>query len=179
MDEKKYDDLTMWRLYGDNTKGVNILYNLDKKKLKDFKLYNIDYAEKVGVHPTLDLIGELMSLKIENLTFKLRKWNEWKHFFKPYEYKDEMEIRLLYNKQDKPVDKWILTGDYQIVCPLVEIKLRNFPLSIEEIKLGPNCPEIETNRMQIEQMMAERVDDPRFAGKSGVVQPSGISNFRM
>lgn len=179
MDKEKYDDLTMWRLYGDNTKGVNILYNLDKEKLKGFKLYHINYAEENGNHPTLGLIAKLMNLKVGNLTFKLRKWNEWKHFFKPYEYRDEKEIRLLYNKQDKPADKWILTSDFHIMCPLVEMKLDDFPLYIGDVKLGPNCPDIETNRLQIEQMLEEKVTDPRYKGMRILVQTSGIGTYRM
>ncbi len=120
-DYSELEKCPMWRLYGDNTNGVNVLYDVDKNGLTGFKLYNIDYAEQPGMqgHYALNIIGALMGLKVDGRTFKLRRWNEWKHFFKPYEYKDEMEIRLLYNKMNKPASKWILTSDYQIACPLM------------------------------------------------------------
>lgn len=181
MDEKKYDDLTMWRLYGDNTRGVNIMYDVDEKKLNGYKLYHIDYAEQPGGqgHTALNLIGALMGLKVGDNSFKLRKWNEWKHFFKPYEYRDELEIRLLYDKKEKPADKWILTSDYQIACPLVLFKLKDFPLVIEEVKLGPNCPDVEVNQLQLELMIKELRKSFRFARKKGVVVTSNIETYRM
>ena len=181
MNEQKYDDLTMWRLYGDNTKGVNVLYDVDKNGLTDFKLYNIDYAEQPGKqgHYALNIIGALMGLKVDGRTFKLRRWNEWKHFFKPYEYKDEMEIRLLYNKMNKPASKWILTSDYQIVCPLMIFSVKKFPLLIDKIMLGPNCPDIKVNQLQLELMIKEHIGLLRLSRKYDVVTTRGIGTYRM
>lgn len=178
MDEQKYDDLTMWRSYGDNTKGVNILYNVDNTKKAQFKLYYIDYAEKSGDdgHISLNIIKKLLGLTVEGRKFKLRRWNEWKHFFKPNEYKDEKEIRLLYNKKEKPADKWILTSDYQIACPFVLFRLQDFPLVIEEVKLGPNSPEIEANRLQLRLMIQEKL---KTSKNKSVVQTSGIRTYRL
>lgn len=181
MNQQKYDDLTMWRLYGDNTKGVNILYDVDKNGLTGYKLYNIDYAEQPGKygHYALNVIGALMKLKVYGRTFRLRRWNEWKHFFKPYEYKDEMEIRLLYNKMDKPASKWILTSDYQIACPLMIFDVKRFPLVIDKIMLGPNCPDIKVNQLQLELMIKEHIGMLRLSRKYDVVTTSGIGTYRM
>lgn len=178
MEATKYDELTMWRLYGDNTRGVNILYDVNKGGLKGFKLYYIDYAEANGSHRTLDMIKSLMALKVDKRTFRLRKWDEWKHFFKPYEYRDEKEIRLLYNRKDKPVCKWILTSDYQIACPLMIFKLDTFPLKMEEVKLGPNCPDIVTNQQQVEMLMREKLQMPGRPKTANVVKTSVIGTYR-
>ncbi len=180
MEESKKDDLTMWRLYGDETKGVNIIYHVDKKIPKGFKLYKINYAKEPGDqgHDALNIVRDMGDLSINGKSFKFRRWNEWKHFFKPYEYKDELEIRLLFDKEKKPVDKWILTEDYQIVCPLMEFNLDDFPLVIEEIRLGPNCPEISVNQLQIELMIKEKEKSLRLARKMNIVTPSIIGTYR-
>ena len=178
MDAEKYDDLTMWRLYGDNTRGVNILYNVNKEGLKGFKLYYIDYAEANGSHRTLDVIKNLMALMVDKRTFRLRKWDEWKHFFKPYEYRDEKEIRLLYNRKEEPASKWILTSDYQIACPLMIFKLDKFPLKMEEVKLGPNCPDIVVNQQQVEMLMREKLQMHGWKKKENIVKTSGIGTYR-
>ena len=52
MDAEKYDDLTMWRLYGDNTRGVDILYNGKKEGWKGFRVYYCDYDEANGSRRT-------------------------------------------------------------------------------------------------------------------------------
>lgn len=178
MDAEKYDDLTMWRLYGDNTRGVNILYNVNKEGLNGFKLYYIDYAEADGRHLTLDKIKNLMALKVDERTFRMRKWDEWKHFFKPYEYRDEKEIRLLYNRKNEQAHLWILTSDYQIVCPLMIFGLDKFPLIIDEVKLGPNCPDIVVNQLQVEMMMREKLQTPGWKKKENIVKTSGIGTYR-
>jgi len=178
MDAEKYDDLTMWRLYGDNTRGVNILYNVNKEGLNGFKLYYIDYAEADGRHLTLDKIKNLMALKVDERTFRMRKWDEWKHFFKPYEYRDEKEIRLLYNRKNEQAHLWILTSDYQIVCPLMIFGLDKFPLIIDEVKLGPNCPDIVVNQLQVEMMMREKLQIPGWKKKENIVKTSGIGTYR-
>lgn len=180
MDTRKYDDLTMWRLYGDNTKGVNIKYGVDKSKLNKFKLYHIDYAETPGLqgHKALNIIRQLLNFKVGGRSFRLRRWNEWKHFFKPYEYRDELEIRLLYNRQDHPADEWILTGDYSIVCPLAKFELKDFPFVIEEIKLGPNCPDMETNRLQLKLIIKELRGKLALKNNKDVVMISEIGTYR-
>ncbi len=178
MDVKKYDDLTMWRLYGDGTKGVNILYNVDVKELDGFKLYYIDYANETGVHPSLDFIGSLLGIRIGEKTFKLRRWNEWKHFFKPYEYSDELEIRLLYERAERPIDKWILNSDYKIVSPLVLFDLGRFPLVMEEVLLGPNCPEINVNQLQLELMIKDCLGKQKPYMNNCHVRPSLIGTYR-
>lgn len=182
MDLGRYDDLTMWRLYGDNTKGTNILYSLKDDYSDSFKLYYIDYAEESGDegHLSLNLIKILNELTIDGKEFRFRKWNEWKHFFKPYEYRDELEIRLLYNrKQNKDEGvKWILTNDYNIVCPLYITSLDNFPFVIKEIRLGPNCPDMEVNKLQLELLIKEKNTPRDNTLKNAIIQASRISSYR-
>lgn len=181
VDECKYDDLTMWRLYGDNTKGVNILYKVDKTKIKEFGMFYIDYAETPGSngHLSLNLIRKLLDINVDGKSFKFRKWNEWKHFFKPYEYRDELEIRLMHKKKNNTKEKWILTTDYNISCPLAIFKLSDFPLAIEEVKLGPNCPNIATNQLQLELMIKENKAKLNCVRKQDIVQISNIATYRL
>ena len=181
VDECKYDDLTMWRLYGDNTKGVNILYKVDETKIKEFRLFYIDYAEtpEPNGHLSLNIIRKLLDINVDGKSFKFRKWNEWKHFFKPYEYRDELEIRLMHRKKSNTKEKWILTKDYNISCPLAIFKLSDFPLSIEEVKLGTNCPNIETNQLQLELMIKENIAKLNCVKKKDIVQTSNIATYRL
>lgn len=181
MDERKYDDLIMWRLYGDGTKGVNVKYTIDKKNLQGYKLYHIDYAEKDGEsgHFALNFIKLLLDLNIKGKKFRLRKWNEWKHFFKPFEYKDELEIRLLYRKEEDTEIKWILTNDYNIVCPLAKHELKRFPLIIDEILLGPNCPDASVNFRQLNLLIQNKNDKVRTSDKENLIKRSKIVTYRM
>ncbi len=157
--DDKYDDLTMWRLYGDNTQGVCIKYDYDlddSDLLPDGRLtlLHTDYGIDKDHHPALDFLKELLDVEIEGKKFRLRRLNEWKHFFKSYEYKDEDEVRLLYKaKKNEKNSKWVLTSDYNIVTPIKMFSLDDFPLKIKSITLGPNCPSKEVNFLQLKEMI--------------------------
>ena len=164
VDDFKCDDLTMWRLYGDNTKGVCLKYKIDSQNNNNnFYLAPVSYAKTDGTHPELDYIKRLQNAKIRigNKFYSIcfRMFDVWKHFFKPNEYAVEQEIRLLYEESIQKEYKWITNGS-QILCPLVEFPIDNnninninnnvdFPLILDEILLGPNCPEKNTNAAEL------------------------------
>lgn len=161
-DINRKNDFTMLRLYADDAKGVCIEYDIELKDLGEpFYLGRIQYADINGKHPKLDYLESLILKKIKGKSFKLNRTPIWHHFFKPYEFKDEKEIRLLffndYQKEtglfNKEV-KWILNEQFGIVSPLVEFSISeqmcDFPLIINKINLGPKTRECKTNEEQLE-----------------------------
>ncbi len=164
------DDLTMWRLYADNAAGVCLVFETDTDNVPNFKFYKVQYADRNGYHSSLDLIKKLISTGIE-----FRHIDEWKHFFKPYEYNIEHEDRLVYFYNRKIDRKWLLTDKNNIVNPVIDFELKDFPLTLKKIILGPKCPEKEINIKQIKAMM--QANNIPNAGDIEVVT-SSIDNYR-
>lgn len=150
--ENLCDDLTMWRLYGDNGRGVCLKYRVDLKDSEDFYLAPVSYAMEDGIHPELCFMSGLAETKIKGTKFKLYRFSIWKHFFKPTEYRVENEIRLYTQFTDTKKFKWVTNSD-GIYFPIVEFSIKKdaneYPLILESIILGPNFPEKETNKEQI------------------------------
>lgn len=183
------DNLTMWRLYGDDSKGVCLFYKVNKLNLNNHTLLQkVSYSEKNGTHPLLDFL-KWVKRDIENileLTFEFRKLRYWKHFFKPNEYSIEKEVRLLVIDNDEvPIEKrdWVLTESHSILNPIIDIKLNHpkFPLILNEIILGPKCPETEINKVQIEELLRFKKLDMTLIEKKYFkidVKISNIKNYR-
>jgi len=89
------DDLTMWRLYGDKTKGVGIVIDFEDDLIEwiDFHLSSVFYKE-------VEIITNYLKEKDEfekNNDFKFfLPLNRFLSFFKPPDFTVENEIRLLY-----------------------------------------------------------------------------------
>lgn len=179
----KEDDLTMWRLYGEEAKGVCLVFEIEKFDGCNYTCRPIDYAEHRGYHKKLNIIRQL---KNNGLKFKL--FNRWKHFFKPFDYRIEQEIRFLFcNKCEckfKCVDykagkckdvNWVKCNSNAIFTPSVDIKVDSCPLKLKKIILGPKCPEKEINRQQIANMIK---DKNLFNGRDIEVTTSSIDNYR-
>ena len=118
MPQDKSDDLTMWRLYGDDAKGVCLNYEIKEKKrgrkLKgDFYISCISYGESEKVHRELDFICLVGLMNINHWQFQFNRWHIWKHFFKSFRFKDEKEVRLLYLSDGKKKEEkcWIENSD--------------------------------------------------------------------
>lgn len=168
------DKLTMWRMYGDEAKGVCLVYKIGDMGT-NFMLAPVSYANEDGSHPKIDFIKDLQ----ENLHIVFPSLDVWKHFFKPFEYADENEIRLLYKDSNVSNYKWIqATGD--ILCPIVEFSIdkanNSFPLVLMEVCLGPKCAEKDVNRSQLE-MYANQLNI-QFVGSLLKVEVSTIDNYR-
>ena len=176
------DELSLWRMYGDDGKGVCLKFKINKDLLKEkgFYLYDMSYAfPDEDKHEDLDVVSELSQMRVGDYTFEFKAWHIWKHFFKPIHYFDERKVPILYIKQDVDQFKWIRTGDSKILAPVIEFgieKGRNdFPLVLSEIILGPKFPEAATNAAQIKyfkslQQIEEDGDCP--------VTPSKIKGYR-
>lgn len=149
------DDLTMWRLYGDDGNGVCLAFEIPKEMPTDFNLLKIDYGDKSKKHEKIDLLKELL-----NCNFAFKDLNRWKHFFKGYEYKKEREIRLLFcNKSSyKSIERnWIITSKSNIINPVIDLPLNEiFPLTLKSIRLGPKFPEKILNINQLKEMLNDK-----------------------
>ncbi|MDQ3073936.1 MAG: DUF2971 domain-containing protein [Bacteroidota bacterium] len=151
---KKDDDLTQWRLYGDDGRGVCLKFQITDTldNHLDFTLGRILYGRS--------LLRALKNIRKEihtEMGFKLllRRLFLWRHFMKHVDYKDEEEIRLLYfNDVDKKHyrgRKWKINRFY-IINSFVEISIagNELPLRLQKVTLGPKCYEKELNRKQCE-----------------------------
>lgn len=158
------DDLTLWRLYGDDAKGVCLIYQVEKTKLKNNILVRpVKYANKQGVHAELEFLKQVINAveKRFGVKFDFRKLGIWKHFFKPYEYFIEEEVRLLVVDKGglKTKNKgWVKTYSHSILNPFVDFELNTieFPIQLKEIILGPKFPEQELNKLQLEELVRRK-----------------------
>ena len=151
MPEEKADDLTMWRLYGDDAKGVCLNYEIENRqrgrRLKgDFYISSISYGINEKSHPELDFLRYLLRANIDHWHFHLNRWVIWKHFFKSFRFKDEKEVRLLYLSKDKSKEdkKWIENEASGIVSKMLLFQMNPinaFPLRLCNVIVGPKAPE--------------------------------------
>jgi hypothetical protein len=191
----KKDDLTQWRLYADDSKGVCLVFNVMHGSLNSkFILEEVNYGQKADQHDDLDKIILLKDYlqKELNVDFRFLTLNTWKHFFKPFNYSVEDEVRLLFIQEKEEVKKdWLLTGTHNILNPYVEFKLndKDLPIRLTEIILGTKCPEKEINKRQLEQYIRElrnkkvkvngiETDDNEYNISDLKVSISNINNYR-
>ncbi len=156
--EEMADNLTMWRLYGNDGKGVCLEYEVDLSKVdnKEFFFGPVSYGLSRNNHPALEFVRKIRHWKNEGWRFDLKRWYIWKHFFKSHLFKEEHEVRLLYiwteKSQEKP--EWIMDASNNIasricVFPIDEERL---PLSLIKAIIGPKCPEQGSNVDQFNYM---------------------------
>lgn len=190
------DELTPWRLYGDNAKGASITYNMgeEENRIKDdFFVAPICYVNPKKGNAKINAISNVMKntkRKVANFTFVY--WYIWKHFFKPDDYAVEKEYRIIYQRkpnEDKVTPlKWVNDSNTNIIFPVVEFfirkedfdeaekkgnnKLSLFPFPIEEIVVGPNMREQETNEAELNLMIQDKL---KLINK---ISASTIANYR-
>ena len=159
----KKDDLNMWRLYGDDSKGVCLWYDVDEMP-EHFFIAKVSYA-KNDTHAELNYLANKLSKDVLGRNFEIRNLESWLHFFKPAEYAVEEEARLLFEMKDIMQletfnGKWIFNSDNGIVAPITAFSIgeknNNFPLILSKIVLGPNCPEKELNKGQLHLMIQQK-----------------------
>lgn len=174
---ERKDDLTLWRLYSDDAKGVCLVFDVKRNNLNNHVLLQkVKYADGDGKHKELDFLKQIKD-DVESITgykFEFRKIGYWKHFFKPHDYSIEEEVRLLIIDNDSLVkikSDWVMTFTHSIVNPIMDFRLnsKSFPIQLKEILLGPKCPEQETNLVQIQEMIRRK--------KREIVEKSFDSNL--
>lgn len=160
------ENLTMWRLYGENGKGIVIEY-LNKLKRREpyCFLAPVSYQQDNGVHEELDFVKFLFREKrIGGRKLMLMRWNIWQMFFKSKEFKIEEEVRLLWSNAEAKVKanpKFIYANGIlspQIISFSIDKDKTNsdvednnkenqlvYPLTIKKIILGPLFNEAPSN----------------------------------
>jgi hypothetical protein len=185
------DDLTLWRLYSDDAKGVCLTFDIKYENLNNHVLLQkVKYANKNGQHKELNFLKQI-KLDVENKTgfpFDFRKLGYWKHFFKPYDYSIEEEVRLLIIDNDslpKIKSDWVMTYTHSIINPIMDFRLNSklFPIQLREITLGPKCPEQETNYVQLQEMIRRKkreISDKKYDSNLNTlkVKLSEIRHYR-
>lgn len=145
----KADDLTMWRLYGEDGKGACLTFEYDTNKLSNrpFALLPVTYLD--SQHAAQCNIIKFLdgNLTFYDRIFILRNLVTWEHFIKPSEFSDEEEVRLLYDIStlNMPTPKWIRNQSNGIFHPVINFEIKSYPLKLKSITLGPKFAEISTN----------------------------------
>lgn len=186
------DDLTLWRLYANDGKGVCLTFSIEKKN-EDHKvlMHKVKYAnKKSGKLPELDFIKEII-LKTEEFTgfkFEFRYLRYWKHFFKPADYSIEEEVRILIIdnfdlKYSKP--GWVKTHSHSILNPYIDFVLNDgkLPFKLTELMLGPKLPEQDLNKIQFEELIRRKKasninNQPKSDLKGIKITKSTITHYR-
>ena len=163
----KSKDLTLWRLYADDGRGVCLVFDVNHTMLDDYTIVinKVKYADSNGIHKELDFLKDVIR-EVENETgfpFEFQKFGYWKHFFKPFEYTDEEEVRFLVIDNDiipKLKTDWIMTYSHSIINPYVDFRLNtpDFPIKLTKVILGPKCPESEINSVQLSEMIRSKTE---------------------
>lgn len=163
-DVSLYDDLMMWKMYGNDAKGACIKYKIDQNALNDTNsmFAFISYADKSYQHLELNFIYSLLKTDFDGIKIKLNYFDIWEHFFKPHEYYREKEVRLLLKQIPTKETRWILPEN-GIMTPIIEFSINKndnprhlpiFPLIMTDIMLGPKVENADFVKNQIEQMIA-------------------------
>lgn len=177
------DNLTMWRLYGNDGKGVCLEYEVDLSKVdnKEFFFAPVSYGKQMNEHPALDFIKKIRHWKDNGWCFELKRWYIWKHFFKSHLFKEENEVRLLYIWTEKSPDKveWIMDASNNIasrIC-LFPIACGRLPLKLTKAIVGPKCPEQASNVDQFNYMnrQTKTIPDSLFRP---AISASRIEDYR-
>lgn len=147
----RIDDLDMWRLYGDNARGVCMVF--ERKDKTNNALYKIKYVD-----PETDLkkVAELLkALKDKGIRFRLNLLKKYRHFLKHADYDTEEEYRLLM-RSERP-DGWFINRDNRILTPYLERELwkggmqkdGDYPFRLSRIIIGPAMTEMYANLIQV------------------------------
>ena len=170
------DKLTLWRLYGDDAKGVCCVYSI-KDEVKDrFFLHKVNYIDS----PIEDkLLNQFKLYSDKQTELNYADLSPAIFFYKPKAYEVENEVRLLVDnkkttayKTDPFKREWCLTNSNHIPNPYIDIPLDVFPLKLEKIFLGPNMNDVDTIQAQLEEMLSQQ-------GMDGVeVELSKIKSYR-
>ena len=155
------DNLDMWRWYGDDGKGVCLVFERDIEK--DEELMQVSYVD-AKLQRRINRIREfLKELKKDRVDFRFHLLEDYRHYIKPKEYKPENESRMIV-KTGKH-DGWFIHGDNGIMTPFIDAKLVNvvncekdgvFPYRLSKVILGPKFREGTINKTQIRMMCFER-----------------------
>ncbi len=155
------DNLDMWRWYGDDGKGVCMVFERDREK--DEELMTVSYVD-AQLQMEIDKIRKFLDeLYQEGINFKFHQLEDYRHYIKPIEYKPEEECRMIVRTGHH--DGWFIHNDNGIMTPYIEAKLVNvlncekedvLQYKLSKVILGPKFKEGTINKTQIRMMCYER-----------------------
>ena len=182
--ESNSDELLMWRLYGNDSKGICITLDLDGVDNDKIFIGEVVYSDVDDNNPVLDLIMKLNeNLKKLKINMRFSNFNQvWKYFVKPNDYDYEEEIRVLVKADDSiPPKDWKINRGYGILSPNYYINLDSddFPFKLKEIVLGPNIKEPEINTKQLEELDRRNRQFYSSSRKKIDVSTSVNNNYRV
>lgn len=181
--DSKQDNLTMWRLYGCDAKGVCLRYKVNENLVdnKSFFFAPVSYGSSEKEHLELEFINNILNWTKNGWRFKFNRWHIWKHFFKSYLFKDENEIRLLYvHNNDIEIERcWIMDSKNSIASRLClfDIDKDIFPLKVYSAIIGPNCNQQASNVAQFNYMNMQQNVIP-FKSWNEAIVASKIRDYR-
>ncbi len=154
----RIDDLTMWRLYGDNAQGVCLVFS---EPYECNYCLPVDYSGRDSeLYIRIKRIYNELDKHGIKFTFKSLE-TTWQYFLKPKGFRDEQELRYLKIDNSKP-DGYTLASngvistykDYSLIMDN-EHPENSFPASLQGIILGPNMKNAEINKFQLEALAEE------------------------
>lgn len=155
----KIDDLTMWRLYGDDGKGVCLVFSEPDECQYYFP---VDYsgAKSEICQRAKKICDDLLNNHGIRFTFKSLE-TTWQYFLKKKGFRDESEMRYLRIDKSKPdgyllASNGIISGYKQLsLIPDEKHPEVVFPATLQGIILGPNMKNSERNKLQLEAIASE------------------------
>lgn len=138
------DYALMWRLYGENGKGVCLCFTAPKDTVKP-----IVYVKKDGRDSKLSKLKEIISqLNKDGIAVHIKQMDELKYFVKSCQFDYENEYRLLRYEPDENL-KIVNYGDLMSYCHDYEIEsngnIKDLDLKLHEVTLGTNLPNPDIN----------------------------------
>lgn len=151
----KIDDLTMWRLYGDDGNGVCLVFS-EPYECRYF--LPVEYLRsKSGLFKKVNCIYEELLRNGYKFTFKSLEII-WQYFFKPIGFSTEQELRYL-NIDNTAPDGYSIASN-GVISGYKDLSLNSdvgqFPASLQGIILGPNMKNSEVNKFQLESLAEEK-----------------------
>lgn len=167
------DDLNQWRLYGNDGCGVSIEFKIADDISDFFYIGKILYGNQI----IQDLNEFIENVYQEyNVAFVFNRFSIWKHFFKSKDWSYEKEVRILYSNPKVYIEseiEWAINR-YNILAKYQFVDMRNMPIHITGITLGPKLSENELNKAQLKQFLREN----NYLDLLGNIKSSTIKCYR-
>lgn len=160
-DGKFEEDLNMWRFYGDDAKGVCLVF---EPLIEDHQVFEVKYDD-LRATELMKIETFMTALKDEGIRFCIQSFVEKYLFIKPKEYQTEKESRIIKATIDQP-EYTVYSNN--IVTPFIERTLTynksevdpscdtTFPLKLTRIILGPEMKNKDINKLNLESMIQSK-----------------------
>lgn len=161
LSDKCEEDLNMWRFYGDDAKGVCLVF---EPLIEDHQIFEVNY-EDLDATELIRIETFLTALKEEGIRFCIQSYVDRYLFIKPKEFQTENESRLIIGTINQP-EYTVYSNN--IVTPYIERKLTykkdeaesacttTFPLKLTRIILGPEMKNKDINKINLESMIQSK-----------------------